>query len=59
MSNDPRITKGRKTSKPTPPAAAAAKVLQVHPGVWKLAMKVAKGNRSRITVIHETRVEVR
>lgn len=59
MSNDPRVNKGRKTARPVPPPVSAAFVVKVHPDVWRAAMKLASGKRSRITVLTATKVEVR
>lgn len=59
MSNDPRVTRGRKTGRPIPPPGSAAYVIRVHPGIWKTALKLAEGNVSRIKVISATKVEVR
>lgn len=39
----------------SPPAVA---LLQVHPGIWKTALRLAEGDATRIRVISATRVEV-
>lgn len=58
MSNDPRVTQGRKTSK-FRPGSFEVQTVQVHPGIWRTAMALAGGQRARINVLTATKVEVR
>lgn len=58
MTNDPRVTRGRRTRRPRY-ADGDVTVVRVHRTVWREAMRLAGGDRSRITVLSPTKVEVR
>lgn len=45
----------KRTPKPVDPPV---EVTKVHPGIWKQAMKLAKGDAKRIQVVSKSRVVV-